>query len=99
MKTSKALWVVLAAMASTVSVAHAETICKVTVPTCTPLNVRATPNGKLVGTLSNGSVINWKATAKDTKGRPWVKMTAQDETTGLTESGWVIREFVSCYTR
>ena len=30
--------------------------CKVTDPTGTPLNVRQSPNGKIIGTLANGDV-------------------------------------------
>ena len=31
--------------------------CEVADPTGTPINVRAKPNGRIVGTLRNGSVI------------------------------------------
>ena len=31
--------------------------CKVTDPTGTPLNVRDSPNGKIVGTLANGVLV------------------------------------------
>ena len=31
--------------------------CKVTDPTGTPLNVRAKPNGKITGTLANGTLV------------------------------------------
>lgn len=31
--------------------------CKVTDPTGTPLNVRQSPNGKIIGTLANGTFV------------------------------------------
>ena len=31
--------------------------CKVTDPTGTPLNVRSAPNGKIIGTLANGTLV------------------------------------------
>lgn len=71
--------------------AFAET-CKVTDPTGTPLNVRATPNGKIVSKIKNGTTVSIDDYAFDKKGRPWVYIF---DKTG--ERGWVYREFVSCY--
>lgn len=75
------------------AVASAET-CKVTDPTGTPLNIRATPNGKVIGTLKNGTKIRRVDYADDNKGRPWV-LAYTDKTN--KRIGWVYREFVSCY--
>jgi hypothetical protein len=36
----------------------AETLCRVVDPTTTPLNVRTTPNGRIVGTLENGAMVS-----------------------------------------
>jgi hypothetical protein len=68
--------------------------CKVTDPTGTPLNVRSKPNGKIIGTLPNGSYISVVEYAADTNGKPWMKVV--DHKTGAP-IGWVFREFVSCF--
>lgn len=68
--------------------------CKVTDPTGTPLNVRESPNGKIVGTLANGSLVAIAASQTAANGKPWVKIV--DHTT-KKPIGWVFREFVSCF--
>jgi Bacterial SH3 domain len=68
--------------------------CKVTDPTGTPLNVRESPNGKIVGTLANGSLVAIVASQNAANGKPWVKIV--DHTT-KKPIGWVFREFVSCF--
>jgi hypothetical protein len=81
-----------------VSTAKAEEVCKVTDPTGAPLNVRATPNGKIVRTISNGSEVYIEETASDDKGRPWAKISVSTKGKKRT-LGWVLREFISCYQR
>ncbi|MFB2934233.1 hypothetical protein ACE1B6_03060 [Aerosakkonemataceae cyanobacterium BLCC-F154] len=76
----------------------AETICKVTDPTGTPLNVRDRPNGKVINTLRNGRQIRIDQLAEDEKGRTWAKV-GSFENGKYRVWGWVIREFVSCYNR
>ena len=73
--------------------AYAQT-CKVTDPTGTPLNVRDTVAGKVIGKLSNGKVVYIAEYAYDSKGRPWV-LVFDVKTDAYI--GWVYREFVSCY--
>lgn len=68
--------------------------CKVTDPTGTPLNVRESPNGKIVGTLANGSLVAIVASQNAANGKAWVKIV--DHTT-KKPIGWVFREFVSCF--
>lgn len=82
---------------SSYSQAEARYVCIVTDPTGTPLNVRATPNGKIVTTLKNGNRVYFLDTANDEKGRPWAKVGIQKDATTIRILGWVIREFVSCY--
>ena len=80
------------------SAMRAEEVCKVTDPTGTPLNVRATPKGKIVGTVKNGTKVDIEQEAEDNTGTPWVKVS----TSGKGKKkvlGWVVREFISCYTR
>jgi hypothetical protein len=68
--------------------------CKVTDPTGTPLNVRESPNGKIIGTLANGTFVTIVEAKNAANGKPWVKV--QHYTT-KTPIGWVFREFVSCF--
>lgn len=74
----------------------AETICKVTDPTGTPLNVRDRPNGNVVNTLRNGRQIRIDQLAEDEQGRTWAKI-GSFQNGKYRVWGWVIREFVSCY--
>jgi hypothetical protein len=68
--------------------------CKVTDPTGTPLNVRAKPNGKIIGTLANGTFVSILEYAPDANGKPWAKVAHQESKKPI---GWVFREFVSCF--
>jgi Bacterial SH3 domain len=68
--------------------------CKVTDPTGTPLNVRSKPNGKVIGTLANGTLVSIIEYTDDDNGKPWVKV--KDHKT-KRPIGWVFREFVSCF--
>jgi hypothetical protein len=68
--------------------------CRIMDPTGTPLNVRATPGGPVVGQLPNGMLVNRAETIRDERGRAWVFL--QDRQTG-DPIGWVFREFVACF--
>lgn len=93
------LAIAVAIIATTIiSVARAEDVCKVTDPTGTPLNVRATPNGRIVGTLKKDTEVYIEEVAGDDKGRPWAKVSVKSKDKSKT-LGWVIREFISCYER
>ena len=88
---------VMAAMALLVSVnlAAAEgEHCKVTDPTGTPLNVRESPNGKITGTLANGTEVTIVESKDAANGKPWVKIVDYKTKRPI---GWVFREFVSCF--
>ena len=78
--------------------AKAEQICKVTDPTGTPLNVRETPNGRIVGTLKNNVDVYIIKIDYDSKGSPWALVRRY----GHNQSGafgWVFREFISYFER
>ena len=68
--------------------------CKVTDPTGTPLNVRDSPNGKITGTLANGSLVGIVEYKDAANGKPWVKIVGYQSKKPI---GWVFREFVSCF--
>ncbi len=90
--------IVIAAMALLVSVSLASAAdgerCKVTDPTGTPLNVRASPNGRIIGTLANGTSVAILAYENAANGKSWVKVETYDTKKPI---GWVFREFVSCF--
>lgn len=67
---------------------------KVTDPTGTPLNVRESPNGKIVGTLANGALVAIVESKDAANGKPWVKIVDAETKKPI---GWVFREFVSCF--
>jgi uncharacterized protein YraI len=78
---------VLVAIAFLTAGSAAQAACIVTDPTGTPLNIRSSPNGGIVGTLRNGTSVTIQTVAYDGQGRPWAYI-------GV---GWVFREFVTCY--
>ncbi|NET59559.1 MAG: SH3 domain-containing protein [Symploca sp. SIO2E6] len=98
----KSLTVVFAVITVSLSAlalpAKAKRVCQVTDPTGTPLNVRDTPNGKVINALKNGREVYIHETAYDSQGRPWTKVGGyyQGE---YRMWGWVFREFISCYER
>jgi len=89
---------VVAAMALVVSLGSAFAAegdrCKVTDPTGTPLNVRESPNGKIVGTLANGALVAIVESKDAANGKPWVKIVGAKTKQPIS---WVFREFVSCF--
>jgi Bacterial SH3 domain len=74
--------------------AVAQSRCKVTDPTGTPLNVRAAPQGAIVGKLANGILVSIVENADDAKGNPWVRVSKISDNAPV---GWVLREFISCF--
>jgi hypothetical protein len=97
--TASLLNLTLVATAITVALpAKAESVCKVTDPTGTPLNVRDQPNGRVINSLRNGREVYIEETTVDSQGRPWVKISGYYNGT-YRVWGWVFREFVSCYDR
>jgi uncharacterized protein YraI len=75
----------IAALVTLTGIAHAES-CTVVDPSATPLNVRASPNGKILGALNNGTSV----TVTDRRG-DWVRVAPLDG-----KSGWVWREYLRC---
>jgi len=67
-------------------------VCRVMDPTGTPLNVRATPNGPIVGTLNNGEQILVFRQSSDHKGE-WVYVRDYENGKPI---GWAFRKFIAC---
>jgi hypothetical protein len=70
--------------------------CKITDPTGTPLNVRSSPNGRILRKIANGAVVFIEDTTYDSKNRAWAKISIPVRN-GRRILGWVFREFISCY--
>ncbi|MDF5729230.1 MAG: SH3 domain-containing protein [Rhizonema sp. PD38] len=76
----------------------AASVCKVTDPTGTPLNVREKPNGRVVNAVKNGREVNILESDSDEQGRSWAKVGGYYNGE-YKVWGWVLREFISCYER
>ncbi|MGE7468625.1 SH3 domain-containing protein [Bosea sp. NPDC003192] len=94
--TATRLGLLTAALAICLSAApaFAQNRCAVTDPTGTPLNIRETPNGEIIGRVSNGVGIRVINTSSDERGRAWALISPRGRNHVV---GWVYREFVSCY--
>ena len=70
--------------------------CRVTDPTDTPLNVRLSPKGKIISTISNQTIVYPQSISFDETNKPWMLISIKQQ--GKDKIlGWVVREFVSCY--
>ncbi len=76
------------------SAASAQARCRISDPTGTPLNIRAEPNGAVIGQIGNGTLVIRDGDTRDDRGRVWTYIRGYDTNLGL---GWVFREFVSCF--
>jgi uncharacterized protein YraI len=74
--------------------AAAQSRCKVMDPTGTPLNVRSSPQGNIVGALPNGVLVSIVDSAVDANGKPWAYIAGYSHGAPI---GWVFREFIACY--
>jgi hypothetical protein len=70
------------------------TRCRVMDPTGTPLNLRDSPNGAIIGRVRNGTLVTRVRSSEDERGRPWSYVV--DRQTG-EPLGWVYREFIACF--
>jgi hypothetical protein len=70
--------------------------CRVTDPTGTPLNVRLSPNGKVISKIRNQTVVYPQSIEYDNTGKPWLLINIR-QPGGDQMLGWVVREFISCY--
>lgn len=76
------------------SEASAQSRCRVMDPTGTPLNVRSSPNGTVVGSLRNGTLVTILDRSRDRQGRSWVYIGRYRSGQSV---GWVYREFIACF--
>jgi hypothetical protein len=66
--------------------------CFIADPTGTPLNIRTSPNGKIVRTITNGEHVRILDQARDPHGKQWVYIAD----VGSQPLGWVFREYLVC---
>lgn len=66
--------------------------CSVADPTPTPLNIRTSPNGKIVRTITNGERVRILDQTRDPRGKQWVYIAD----VGSQPLGWVFREYLAC---
>lgn len=76
------------------SISHARPQCYVDDSTGTPLNVRSTPNGQVIGRLKNGEPLFIIGDAIDSRGRAWLKI-IYDTPNGGVEA-YIYGEYYSC---
>jgi hypothetical protein len=70
--------------------------CRVSDPTGTLLNIRSTPNGRIVGKIKNGRNVYIQSVERDLKGKPWVLISVKERGQFRT-LGFVLREFIGCF--
>ena len=66
--------------------------CIVNDPTGTPLNVRARPNGAILGALHNGAAVQVLQVIHDNGGRAWAHIAPL----GAGVRGWVFGSYLTC---
>jgi hypothetical protein len=71
--------------------------CRVVDPTGTPLNLRSSPGGPVVGTVANGHLVRYIRDQDDARGRTWVLISSWNGGGGGATRGWVFREFIACF--
>jgi S1-C subfamily serine protease len=69
--------------------------CRVSDPTSTPLNVRTSPNGRILGTLENGLVVKILDETTDRNGSSWSYVARADDEMPI---GWVYGSYLDCRT-
>jgi S1-C subfamily serine protease len=67
--------------------------CRVSDPTPTPLNVRTSPNGRILGTLENGLVVKILDETTDQNGSSWNYIARADDGMPI---GWVYGTYLDC---
>jgi hypothetical protein len=88
-----ALLIIAALLLGLSSPSFSQPSCRVADPSGTPLNVRASPNGHIVGKLKNGDVVSILDRASDGNGKTWVYIGDDQDKRPI---GWVYRNFVEC---
>lgn len=67
--------------------------CQVLDPTATPLNIRAEPNGRIIGQIDNLERVVIRVLTRDAKGRPWAYVSLEGSSEPL---GWLFHHYLVC---
>ena len=86
----KPLAIAAISIAMLMPAAAADKICAVADPTGTPLNVRSSPNGTILGALHNDTIVMIKETAT-VGGQKWARVLPNGG-----KQGWVYRDYLDC---
>lgn len=76
--------------------AYYATKCRVADPTGSQLNLRTTPNGRIITTIENDISVTIIDSAKDGQGRDWVYIERDESGIAL---GWAFKRFLNCGPR
>lgn len=68
-------------------------LCTVDDPSDTPLNLRAAPNGRILGAINNGVDVLVVQVVTDARGRAWAQVRTRER---RPRTGWVFRRFIYC---
>jgi hypothetical protein len=86
-------WIFMALRPAQADAVYDDLLCRVMDPTGTPLNVRATPNGPVVGMLNNGKQVIVFDPPTDRTDKSWVYVRNYEDGKPI---GWVFRKFIAC---
>ncbi len=81
---------------SSPALAQSGETCRVTDPTGSLLNIRLTPNGKIIAKIRNRTTVYPQSYARADNGKTWALISMKRNGNQVV-LGWVLREFVSCY--
>ncbi|MCE1236637.1 MAG: peptide-binding protein [Hyphomicrobiales bacterium] len=86
----------LFAAAPTAAFAEDGSHCVVADPTGTQLNVRESPNGRIVGSIANGVWV-WVRTRAEVRGKTWAYIHDSDMVAHIGDPlGWVFDAYLKC---
>lgn len=75
-------------------------VCKLSEPSNTPVNVRNSPNGTILGQLDNGTVVQVRSNDNGNDGKGWAYIAWQGQPLKNAKTarfeGWVPQEHISC---
>ena len=89
-------FVVVTALAGPTAAQQPSSRCLVNDPSTTPLNLRSSPMGTIIGTLANRQTVQILEQTVDDRGRSWARVTVVSGA-GAGREGWVFREFIACF--
>jgi hypothetical protein len=85
-------WMLAGCLCLIATGAMAQGQCVVDDPTDTPLNVRQSPYGRILGALHNGTRVAIRDVVYDNRGRQWAYVIPL----GGGREGYVFREYLRC---